>query len=130
MRYLGIDYGMKRTGVAVSDPNGVIAVLKETIPSEDQNLLVERIERIVLDDNVDAIVIGLPVGLSGAASEMTHHVQRFVDILARALEIPIFTHDERLTSTMAKNATKDHKHADIDQVAAQMILQSYLDSHS
>lgn len=128
MRYLGLDYGKKRTGVAISA--GSIAVVKEVIESDTDKGIFDRLHTIVAAEDVDAIVVGLPTNMQGEPTEMTEHVQRFVNALSIALEIPVFTTDERLTSSMAKNMTREHKGAQTDQIAAQILLQDYLDKQN
>lgn len=128
MRYLGLDYGKKRTGVAISA--GSIAVVKEVIESDTDKGIFDRLHAIVEAEDVDAIVVGLPTNMQGESTEMTEHVQRFVNALSIELEVPVFTTDERLTSSMAENMTREHKGAQTDQIAAQILLQDYLDKQN
>jgi len=127
MRYLGIDYGSKRTGLAISDPEGRLAVVKETIEATEDSVILERLNDIILKEDVDAIVIGVPTNMNGNATHMTDRVERFVHLLANELEVPVYSVDERLTSVMAERMTREHKSAQTDQIAAQILLQNYLD---
>lgn len=127
MKYIGIDYGTKRTGIAISDPDGRLAVVKETIHAESQHESIARIKQIVEEDHVDVVVVGLPVNLESQPTEMTHQVQRFIEKLRNHLTVPVQTVDERLTSEMAAQLLRGVKHSERDQVAAQILLQNFLD---
>lgn len=127
MRYLGIDYGTKRTGVAISDPQGHMAVVKETIQGDSQQQVIERIRDIVSNDAVEVVVVGLPVNMESDDTEMTDHVMRFVEKLRGHVGVPVQTTDERLTTEMAKKLLRDVKNEERDQVAAQILLQNFLD---
>lgn len=126
MKYIGIDYGTKRTGIAIA-PDGKMAVVKETIHSESQNSTIARIKEIVAEDEVECIVVGLPLFLDGTRTEMTEEVERFVEKLRNHVSIPVQTFDERLTSEMAATLLRGIKAAQRDQVAAQIVLQNFLD---
>jgi putative Holliday junction resolvase len=126
MKYLGIDYGTKRTGVAISDDEGRFAVLKETIPG-DMHAVLYRLHEIVQTENIDELVIGLPVNQSGQSTDMTVHVQAFIAALRERIVLPVHTFDERLTSSLAAQLLGSNKHPKRDQVSAQIILQNYLD---
>ncbi|MFC1598280.1 Holliday junction resolvase RuvX [Patescibacteria group bacterium] len=127
MKYLGIDYGTKRTGVAISNDEASVAVLKETIEAESQDEVVLRLKEIVAEDKVEAIVIGLPVNMEGESTEMTEQVERFIEKLRNHVEVPVQTTDERLTSEMAGKLLRGVKKEERDQVAAQILLQNFLD---
>lgn len=127
MRYLGIDFGTKRTGVAISDEQGKVAVVKETIRAASQMQVIERIKKIVNDEVIDTVVVGLPTNLDNEPTEMTDTVQRFVDKLRSHIAVPVQTVDERLTTEMAKTLLTGVKKSERDQVAAQILLQNVLD---
>lgn len=127
MKYLGIDYGTKRTGVAVSDENGRMAVVKETIEAEGQQGVIDRIKQILEEDGVQVIVVGVPRNLDNEDTEMTETVQRFIEKLRNHVTIPVQTVDERLTTEMAKTLLRGVKNEDRDKVAAQILLQNFLD---
>lgn len=128
MRYLGIDYGTKRTGVAISDADGRIAVLKETIESESQNETIARIKEIAEAEQIDVIVVGMPKNMGGEHTEMSAEVERYIAKLRDHLKIPVQIVDERLTTEMAKKLLHGMKPENKDQVAAQILLQNFLDA--
>lgn len=132
-RYLGLDYGEKRVGVAVSDPLGMLAHGKETIIVKSQKQLLAEIENLINEYDIQKIVLGLPLRLSGEESEKSAAVRKFGERLASTFNILVDYLDERLTSVqvhgilhqMGKKPSK-HK-ARVDQMSAQLILQTYLD---
>ncbi|MBI2411461.1 MAG: Holliday junction resolvase RuvX [Candidatus Kerfeldbacteria bacterium] len=130
MRYLGIDYGSKRTGLAISDPEGRLAVLKGSISLSSQPEVIDRIKQIIEEDQVESVVVGLPINMSGEPTEMTEHVNRFIEKLRNHVSVPVQTIDERLTTEMAKKLLQGVKNEDRDAVAAQIMLQNFLDEHS
>lgn len=127
MKYLGVDYGTKRTGLAISDEDGRVAVLKETVEAERQDDVVSRIKEIVDEDGAEMIVVGLPVNMEGEETEMTEDVRRFIEKLRNHVAVPVQTVDERLTTEMAKKLLRGVKKEERDQVAAQILLQNYID---
>ncbi|MCL5020192.1 MAG: Holliday junction resolvase RuvX [Bacteroidetes bacterium] len=139
-RVLGIDFGMKRVGVAVSDPMGIIARGIDTLEN-DKNLSA-RIIDIVKKMNVGRIVVGKPLKLSGEAGTSAEAAATFALKLRErlSLEVPgveIVEWDERFTTTMAQRIQLElgvkkkerQKKSNLDRMASQLILQSYLDSH-
>src|SRR3989344_5786964 len=98
---LGIDYGEKRIGIAVSDDTETLAVPSETLELVSRDQLVDEIIRISAEKGVRTIVVGMPLSLSGAASAQTAVTQDFVAALKKRLEIPVEVQDERLTSVEA-----------------------------
>lgn len=130
MRYLGIDYGSKRTGLAISDPEGRLAVLKGSISLPSQQEVIDRIKQIIEEDQVESVIVGLPTNMSGEPTEMTDHVNRFIEKLRNHVSVPVQTIDERLTTEMAKKLLQGVKNEDRDTVAAQIMLQNFLDEHS
>lgn len=127
MKYLGLDFGTKRTGVAVSDNDGRMAVVKETIEVEGQQAVIDRIKEMIEEDAIESIIVGLPVGLDGNETDQTEAVQRFIEKLRNHVTIPVQTIDERLTTEMAKTLLRGVKNEDRDKVAAQILLQNFLD---
>lgn len=127
MKYLGIDYGSKRTGIAVSDSSGRVAVVKELIELGNQKGVIERIKHIVQEEGVGVVVIGRPTNLNNEDTQQTETVDRFVEKLRDHLEVPVQTTDERLTTEMAKTLLRGVPMGQRDQVAAQILLQDYLD---
>ena len=129
---LGIDFGQARIGVAISDELRMLAHPVETIPASKQ--AITRVSVLVKDKNVERIVVGIPRLMSGGLGPAAEEVLRFVDQLRKAVRCEVITWDERLTTVAAHRALRDagKKTRDtrsyVDQVAAQMILQGYLDS--
>jgi putative Holliday junction resolvase len=129
---LALDFGRARIGVAISDDLQLLAHPLETIPTKDRPE--SRIARIVDDKNVDHIVAGVPRQMNGQIGAAATEVLQFVEKLRAILPCPVVTWDERLTTVAAHRALRDagkktrHTRGYVDQVAAQMILQSYLDS--
>ena len=129
---LGIDFGHVRIGIAISDELRMLAHPLETIPASKQ--AVGRIAEIVREKNVERIVIGVPRLMSGNYGSAAEQVLTFVEQIRKAVTCQVVTWDERLTTVAAQRALRDagKKTRDtrgyVDQVAAQIILQGYLDS--
>jgi putative Holliday junction resolvase len=132
-RVLGIDLGDARTGLALSDELRLLAHPLETIPTQSADALAQRVQRIVTEKNVDAVVIGLPRHMNGTFGEAAQAAEKFAAHLRGVLCCPVLTWDERLSTVAAERALraagkKSHQTRGIrDQVAAQIVLQSYLD---
>lgn len=133
-RILGIDYGRKRTGLAVTDPLQIVAGNLATVPT---HTLLQFIKDYVAAEGVDRIVIGLPTQLNGQPSESMKYITPFVKRLHSELpDLPVVMYDERFTSTMAHRAMIDGgmKKGDrrdksrVDAIAATIILNDYLQS--
>lgn len=133
-RILGIDYGRKRTGVAVTDPLKIIANGLETVPT---HTLMQYIKEYVAREDVELIVIGLPRQMNGEPSESMRYITPFVNRLKKELpQMPVTMYDERFTSTIAHRAMIDGgmKKSDrrdkgrVDAIAATIILTDYLQS--
>jgi len=133
MAILGIDYGESRVGVAVSDPFGSIALGVCTLQVTGMNNAVQQVSDICKEKNVDKVVVGLPLNMNGSASEMSEKVEKFVVKLQKKTGLEIVTCDERLSSAMAERPLLDadmsraKRKGVIDKLAAQLILQGYLD---
>lgn len=137
MRILALDVGLRRVGMAISDPSGMLARPLQTIDVSGRNAvecIAREIERLAAeDDGLGGIVVGLPRHLDGGASEQTMQVQQFIDRLRGRITIPIATEDERLTSREAESrlATRERdwrkRKAQLDAAAAAIILQDFLD---
>ena len=130
-RILGLDLGRARIGVAISDELHLLAHPLETIPANQQPAA--RVAEIVRDKNIDHVVAGIPKRMDGQIGSAATEVLQFVEKLRAILPCPVVTWDERLTTVAAhralRNAGKKTRQTRnyVDQVAAQMILQSYLD---
>lgn len=136
MRILGLDYGTKTVGVAVSDPLGITAQGLETIFRKEENKLRQtyaRIEAIIQELGVELVVVGLPKNMNNTEGEMAAKAKDFAENLARRSGIEVIMEDERLTTMMADKVLADYnvKQQDrkqyIDKIAATYILQGYLD---
>jgi putative Holliday junction resolvase len=130
-RILALDFGQARIGVAISDELQLLAHPLETIPANKKPA--ERVAELVRGKKVDLVVAGIPKRMNGQIGTAATEVLQFVDKLRTILPCPVVTWDERLTTVAAQRALRDagkktrHTRGYVDQVAAQMILQSYLD---
>ncbi|MBI3956373.1 MAG: Holliday junction resolvase RuvX [Candidatus Kerfeldbacteria bacterium] len=120
---VGLDYGTERTGVAVSDDTGRVAVPSEAVVTHDHAKLLAAVKRIVSEKNAERVVVGLPLGMSGNVTAQTAATQEFICELEDALNLPVDFQDERLTSVEAERSGS----ANVDSRAATIMLQSYLD---
>ena len=131
---LALDFGRARIGAAISDELQWLAHPLETIPANERAPF--RIAEIVREKNVDHVVTGLPKQMDGQIGAAATAVLEFVEKLRAILPCPVITWDERLTTAAANRALRDagkktrQTRGYVDQVAAQMILQSYLDSRA
>ena len=121
-KFLGIDYGTKRIGVAVSDENGQLAFPKEIIQNNTNTFT--RLEKIIKKENVGGLVVGESVDFSGKLNSLSSHIEVFIKELAERFDIPVRKQKEFLTTVEARRYT-GLKHA--DAAAAALILQRYLD---
>ena len=135
-RVMGIDYGRKRCGVAVTDALQIVANSLATVPT---HMLLDFIARYVATDTVDCIVVGLPRQLNGQPSESMRYITPFLAQLRKRFPtIPVETYDERFTSTIAHRAMIDggmkksdrRDKARVDSIAATIILNDYLSSRA
>ena len=137
MRILGLDYGSRTVGVAVSDPLGLTAQSVETIWRKQENKLrqtLARIEELVSEYQVETIVLGYPKNMNNTIGERALKSLEFREMLERRTGLPVVMWDERLT-TIAANRTlmesgvrRENRKEHLDQLAAIFILQGYLDS--
>jgi len=132
-RFLGFDFGGRRIGVALSDPSGLIAQPIDTLVVKGIDDAIRKVSRTIDEHDVVGIVLGLPLNLSGDASELSLEVEKFADRLKKKCAVPIFFEDERLSSRQAEGVLhaygkkiKGHKEK-IDRISAAIILQSFLD---
>ncbi len=141
VRALGVDYGERRIGLALSDPTGLLASPWKTVVnagsvSRAAQQLVDEARRLrTEDDGLSTIVIGLPRRLNGEPTTLTGQVRQFASIITATVDVPIVLQDERLTSSEADEllARRERdwrrRKRSVDAVAAALILQDYLDSH-
>ncbi len=139
MRILGIDFGEKRIGLAISDPLGILATPIETLDSSEMDLVIPKLAETISDHAVTKIVVGIPWTLSGKSGPQTKKTFEFISLISDTFEIPIKQIDERFTSLQAekklrlvdKRSRKKQKKIPkglIDSVSAAIILQTYLDT--
>ncbi|MFH0847242.1 MAG: Holliday junction resolvase RuvX [Chloroflexota bacterium] len=137
MRSLGLDIGDRRIGVAISDPGGILArpltILERTSDQEAISAITEIIEK----EDIQRVVVGLPLSLDGTIREQAEKVRAFAGLLAERVKVPLELRDERLTTVTAqrlmreargkKKPPKSRKETHDDAIAAAVILQEYLD---
>ena len=135
-RFLAIDFGEKRVGLALSDPTKIIAKPFKSISYTNQDDLLNKISLIIEQKNVEKIILGLPIGLKGQQTAQTNRVFEFYNLIKDKNDIQIVTEDERLSSVSAKkslvlqNIKTGHNKALIDETAAAIFLQLYLDKNN
>ncbi len=136
-RVMGLDYGKKTVGVAVSDPLGITAQKLETIERKSENKLRKtyaRIEAIILEYDIKKIVLGYPKNMNNTIGERAESTLEFKEHLERRTNLEVILWDERLTTAAAERVLieegvrREHRKDTIDQIAAVFILQGYLDS--
>jgi len=131
MRYLAIDYGTKRTGLAICDAGETITSPLTVLQSREPVL--KKIAQIVETENVGAVVVGLPLNMDGSEGPQTQLVLKFADRLQAHLRIPVYLQDERLSSFGAEeklapaNLSRGDKKKRLDAVAAAEILEAFLE---
>ena len=135
-RYIGIDYGIKRTGLAVSDPLRIFATALDTV---DSTKIIDYLQKYAEKEIIARFVVGYPLNTDGSPSETLPHVRGFVKRLEKAFPgVPVSLEDERFTSVLAHRAmidggmkAKDRRNkASVDKISAAIILQGYLDRES
>jgi len=133
-RLLGVDHGDRRIGLALSDPIPMIASPLKTILVNNNQDAINAILDIVKEYDIVLVVIGLPIGMKGNETAQTKHVQKFADDLVEN-GIKVAMQDERLTSVSAKksiieqNKKPSKEKGLVDQIAAAILLQQYIDRH-
>ncbi|MBE6138731.1 MAG: Holliday junction resolvase RuvX [Firmicutes bacterium] len=135
MRYLGLDLGTKTLGVAISDATKTIATSLETIRfSElDYDSAIEKLKVLLKDFNVEKIVLGFPKNMNNTVGESGKRTLTFKEKLETSFHIPVIMQDERLSTVEATNymleanASRKMRKVKVDSVAANIILQTYLD---
>ena len=135
-RIIGIDFGEKRIGLAISDPTNTIASSLPTI-EHDKNTL-KKLQEIIFENDVAIIVIGYPLNMDGTKSKLCFVVDKFIEDLEKNFSVKIVKRDERLTSIIAqkqiiesvKSKSKRRNKSIVDQFSARIILQEYLNEIS
>ncbi len=134
MRILGLDYGSKRIGVALSDELGLTGQALTTITWKNRSQVLDALEALVRSHDVDKIVIGYPLRLDGTRGIQCEKVDRFVLLLESRLSLPVIKWDETLSSRTAEDILiqsgmrREKRRKIIDKMAAGMILQGYLNT--
>jgi putative Holliday junction resolvase len=121
LKVLALDYGSARTGVAVSDPSGMLARPLCVVERAGTEAGLARLRELVREEGAERVVVGLPLTLRGTRGEQARETERFVEGLRAALDVPIETFDERFTTTLAGPGEGD------DARAAAHLLSSYLE---
>jgi putative Holliday junction resolvase len=133
-RVLGVDYGEKRIGLAVSDPLGMLATPLRTAEVSGTAQALDAVTEACREKEAECVVVGLPLNMDGTAGPMAEKVEAFVAVLRERLSVPVETWDERLSTAQVERSLLD---ADLsrrkrkgvrDKLAAQVILQGFLDS--
>ncbi len=135
-RLIGIDFGLKRTGLAASDPLGIFAAPLDTV---DSTKIIEYLQKYSQNERIVRFVVGYPVNMDGRPSEAQAHVNAFLPKLKKAFpDVPVELEDERFTSVLAHRvmidggmkASQRRDKAQVDKISAAIILQSYMDRAS
>ena len=134
MRYLAIDHGQKRTGLAVSDASETLVSPHSVIETQKEEELLKRVVSIIDEEKIEAVVIGLPFNMDGSEGPRAKKVRAFGKLLSDRLQIPVLFHDERLSSFEAEQLivdlelTRKKKKKRLDAIAAAEILKGFLDT--
>ena len=137
MRVMGLDYGSKTIGVAISDPLGLTAQGIEIIRREEENKLrksLRRIEELIMEYQVEEIVLGFPKNMNNTIGERAEKSLQLKETLERRCKLPVIMWDERLTTVeanrtlMESKVRRENRSKYVDMIAAVFILQGYLDS--
>jgi len=134
MRVLALDVGDSRIGLAISDPNGQVAVPLRTLHRRSLETDIAEIAAVAAQEGVEVIVVGFPLSLDGTAGHQAQRVQDFVDDLRTAIPLPVELWDERLSTAQAEQLLRTvpprsrKARAEQDALAAAIVLQAYLDS--
>ena len=134
MKWMGIDYGSVRVGIAMSDPDGLFAMPVQTIQRVTDKQVVSEILALIEDKEPDGVVVGLPYNMDGTEGEAVQKVRAFLNRLTPRLSIPVETWDERMSTQLverlliAADVRRDKRKHSRDKLAAQTILQGYLDA--
>ncbi len=132
-KYLGVDYGDKRTGLAECDPSGLIATGICTVSEGGMRKTAIRVAKEAADRSCKKIIVGLPKNMDGTEGERAEVIRAFVAILCEYTDIPVDYYDERMTTMVAyrflgETGTYGKKRKDaVDTLSAQIILQNYID---
>ena len=129
MRVLALDYGSARCGCALSDPTGTLATPIDPIERPATRRGFARVTELVRDRGVERVVVGLPLGLSGADTDQTRETRAFAERLADAVAVPVDLYDERFTTAIAARSSRDERTSE-DSRAAAVLLDDWLARHA
>jgi len=128
VRVLALDYGSARCGCALSDPTGTLATPIDTIERPATRKGFARVVDLVRDRGAERVVVGLPLGLSGADTDQTRETRAWADRLAAAIPVPVEMYDERFTTAIASRSASDRTSE--DSRAAAVLLDDWLVRHA
>jgi putative Holliday junction resolvase len=134
-RILGVDYGERRMGLALSDPLGMFASPLRTVHVTSMKNACAELISVVAEVDAGLLIIGMPFNMNGSKGEMAEKVDKFIELVKKETDIPVKTVDERLSSQLvektllAADMSRGKRKKVIDKLAAQVILQSYMDSN-
>jgi len=135
-RVLGLDVGSRRIGLAVTDPLGITAQGLETLQRKNIRHDFAQLERVIRDYQVQEIVVGLPLRMSGAEGTQSEKMRTFAEALHKRFRLPVHLWDERLTSAEANRLLREtelsieKRGKAVDRMAAVLILQAWMESRS
>lgn len=135
-RALGVDLGSKRIGFALSDPDRIIASNYKMIECQDDNQIVKVIHETAIESGADLIVLGHPLNMDGSHGPAARRAENFQALIKERCHIPALLWDERLTTKSAHDVLieagtrRGKRKGLVDKIAAQIMLQSFLDVHS
>lgn len=133
-RVLGLDVGLRRVGVAISDPLGITAQGLDTLQRKNKRYDLQHLNRIIREYDVKEIVVGLPLRMSGAEGVQAEKIQAFAEDLRKHFKLPVHLWDERLTSAEANRVLRqtglsiEKRGQAVDRMAAILILQGWMES--
>ncbi len=136
MKYIGLDLGTKTLGIAISDNNGIIALPYEVFTIDDKNYkaTIEKLKGLIIEEQIQKIVLGLPKNMNNTIGERALKTLDFKEMLEKELNLEVIMQDERLSTVsqekflISNNVSRKKRKQVIDKMAAQVILQSFLDS--
>jgi putative pre-16S rRNA nuclease len=127
VKVMALDYGSARTGVAVSDPTGTLARPFGIVERAATDGGLAEVARLVREEDVERVVVGLPLTLRGVRGEQAAETERFVEALRGVLDVPVELYDERFTTDLAQQTAGD---APVDALAAAHLLSGWLERWS
>ena len=131
MRVLALDYGSARCGCALSDPTGTLATPIDVVQRPGTRKGFARVVDLVRDRGAERVVVGLPLGLSGADTDQTRETRNWAGRLANAVDVPVDLYDERFTTAIAARASTSHPpRSSEDSRAAAVLLEDWLVRHA